>query len=336
MSRCRLMVVAWTALCVAASTLALAAEPKAEKKAEKDIPTVLWSDPGNISSRNLLYGIGGENDRPSEHMTFVEEDSEGTNPKFEVLDAVGTKWKAKLGLEAKPETAASRLLWAVGYFVDEDYFVPSLTVQPVPHLKRGQNLVGKDGTIADVRLKRHRKGEEKLGTWKWKHNPFTGQREFNGLRVMMALLNNWDVKDENNTVFEEQGPTRRVYMVSDLGASFGSTGYSWTRTMSKNNPRTYERSRFIRKIRKSYVDFNIPTRPALINVFDFPDFIKRVRLRWIGRHIPRADARWIGDLLARLSPDQIRDAFRSAGYSPHEVEELAATVEKRIAELQKL
>ena len=153
---------------------------------------------------------------------------------------------------------------------------------------------------------------------------------------MMALLNNWDVKDENNTVFEEPSPTRRVYMVSDLGASFGSTGYSWTSTMSKNNPRTYRHSRFIRKIRKNYVDFNIPTRPALINVFDFPDFIKRVRLRWIGKRIPRADARWIGDLLGRLSPAQIRDAFRAAGYSPDEVEELASTVEQRIAELQKL
>ena len=51
----------------------------------------------------------------------------------------------------------------------------------------------------NARLKRYLEGEEKNGTWKWKDNPFTGTREFNGLRVMMALINNWDLKDVNNS-----------------------------------------------------------------------------------------------------------------------------------------
>ena len=44
-------------------------------------------------------------------------------------------------------------------------------------------------------------GEEKVGIWRWKDNPFTGRREFNGLRVMMAVMNNWDLKDVNNAVY---------------------------------------------------------------------------------------------------------------------------------------
>ena len=40
--------------------------------------------------------------------------------------------------------------------------------------------------------------------------------------------------------------------------------------------------------------------------------------------------------LAELSPAQIRDAFRAAGYSPEQVEAYASTVEARIAELQQL
>jgi hypothetical protein len=59
-------------------------------------------------------------------------------------------------------------------------------------------------------------------------------------------------------------------------------------------------------------------------------------LRWIGKQVPRADARWMGDLLARLSPEQIRDAFRAAGYSPEETEGFAQVVERRIKELTAL
>jgi len=61
-----------------------------------------------------------------------------------------------------------------------------------------------------------------------------------------------------------------------------------------------------------------------------------VDLEWIGRHIPRADAKWIGSELAKLSPQQIRDAFRAGGYSPEEVEGFARVVESRIAELNQL
>jgi hypothetical protein len=44
----------------------------------------------------------------------------------------------------------------------------------------------------------------------------------------------------------------------------------------------------------------------------------------------------MGHLLAQLSPDQIRDAFRAAGYSSEEVEAYSRVVEQRIIELEKL
>src|SRR5262249_32291847 len=155
--------------------------------------------------------------------TFVEEDLGGSNPKLVVRDRDGVKWKVKLGGEARPETVASRLVWAVGYFTNQDYFLPEIRIENPPRrLHRGQKLVRPDGSIRNVRLKRHPKGEEKIGEWQWRRNPFTGTRELNGLRVMMALINNWDLKDKNNTVYEEndravsEHPTF-VYMVSDLG-----------------------------------------------------------------------------------------------------------------------
>ena len=84
----------------------------------------LWREPGDIAERNLLYGSGGAEHQPRGTMVFVDEDHAGTNPKFYVRDQEGTKWTAKMGVEAKPETAAAHLLWAVGYYTDEDYFVP--------------------------------------------------------------------------------------------------------------------------------------------------------------------------------------------------------------------
>jgi hypothetical protein len=44
----------------------------------------------------------------------------------------------------------------------------------------------------------------------------------------------------------------------------------------------------------------------------------------------------MGSLLSRLSPKQIHDAFRAAGYSQREVDEFSNILESRIAELRDL
>ena len=299
-------------------------------------PAVLWRQPTDIASRNLFYGPGGEEDAPHSVFTFVKEDLQGTNPKFDVRDENGVKWKVKLGVEARPEVAATRLVWAVGYSANEDYFLPELRIQGMPsHLHRGQNLVEADGTVHNVRLKRYLEGEKKMGDWRWRQNPFTGTRELNGLRVMMALVNNWDLKDANNAVYDEDSK-EQVYLVSDLGSSFGTTGRSWTAAMGKGNLGSYERSKFIGRVTPRYVDFDVPTRPALLIIFKPKDFFERLEMRWIGKCIPRADVEWIGGLLQQLSPAQIQDAFRAAGYPPEEVQAFSHVVEQRIAALSDL
>src|SRR6185295_9290914 len=71
----------------------------------------LWVNPTNLESRDLFYGLGSEDRQPrGPEFTFVEEDTDGVNPKYEVVDADGVKWKIKIGLEAQPEIAATRLL----------------------------------------------------------------------------------------------------------------------------------------------------------------------------------------------------------------------------------
>jgi hypothetical protein len=134
---------------------------------------------------------------------------------------------------------------------------------------------------------------------------------------MMALMNNWDLKDINNTIYEGNGERR--YALTDLGATFGKTGGVATR--SKSNPKDYARARFIEKADPDFVDF----------VLDAKSDMEKVT-----RHVPRADARWLGQRLSQLSEQQIGDCFRAAGYRPEEVAMYTQAVQKRIADLAAL
>jgi hypothetical protein len=301
---------------------------------EKEGPAVLWRDPKDIETRDLYYGPGGKVHEPRGTFTFEKEDMNGSSPKFEIVDEDGVKWKVKMGIEARPETVAARLVWAVGYFANEDYFMPVLHVDHMPRLHRGGNHVTRDGAVHDVRLKRHLKDEKKIGLWQWRSNPFTGTRELYGLRVLMAVINNWDLKDENNSLYQTRGDSPELrYMVSDLGASFGTTGLD---RVSKGNLQAYTHSKWINSVSQEYVNFNVPSAPTVDHIFWMSEMVRRFNLVWIGRGIPRSDAKWMGNLLARLSSRQIRDAFRAAGYSAAEVEAFSQIVERRIQELERL
>jgi hypothetical protein len=287
-----------------------------------------------MAALNLLYGAGGKGHAPDPKgkFTFIKEDSLATSPKFDIADQRGVQWKVKLGDEPQSETAASRLLWAAGYFVDEDYYLAGLTVAGVPKLHRGAEFVSRGGTIRGARLERKLNDVEKLGTWDWFDNPFIDKRELNGLRVMMALLNNWDLKEVNNSIYEMGGERR--YVVTDLGASFGNTGNSLTR--SKSAPQEYADSKFVESATSDFVDFVLHSRPFFLSAINVPNYQTRTRMENVTRKVPRADAKWLGHRLSLLSDKQIRDGFRAAGYTPHEIGVYTQAVRKRIAELNAL
>jgi hypothetical protein len=296
---------------------------------------LLWNAPDDISTRDLFYGPGGKKGQPQPPFAFVKEDLAGTNPKFVVQDASGHKWKVKLGVEAKPETAASRFVWAAGYYTSEEYYLPEIHVTDLPHLSRGQNFVLADGSVHGVRLKRVAEHMKKVGNWTWRDSPFSGTREMNGLRVLMTLINNWDLKDINNAIYERPDGTQ-IYEVSDLGTSFGSTGFGVTPASSKGNLAAYKKSRFIVRVKPESVDFGTPTAPIAFRIFTPEDYMDHARMGWIGRRIPKDDVKWIGGILARLSPSQIGDAFRAAGFTDREVDGFARVFGERIAELNRL
>ena len=294
---------------------------------------VLWRDMGDAAALNLLDGPGEKTGGPGTDFKFIGEIKTGTAPKFDVEDERGAKWKVKLGPEVKPEVAATRLLWAAGYFADEDYYRAEIRVQGMPPLSRGKAYVTDGGLVREVLLERHSDGK-KTGDWSWYDDRIDGTREFNGLRVLMALINNWDLKEENNAIRDE-GDGRQRYVVSDLGASFGRTGGTFSR--SKGKMKDYAESKFIEKVTPKYVDFVMHSKPFVLPyVVRRKYYNSRAKMESITRHIPIADARWIGNLLGRFSTEQIGDCFRAAGFSPAEVDGYTRVVVQRIDALKKL
>jgi hypothetical protein len=279
---------------------------KDKDKKKKSPPTgtpVLWREPADIQTRNLLLGAGGEAMKPNiSKVTFVEDRPGGYSKKYLVEDASGNRWVAKLGKEAQPDTAANRLLWAVGYETEIAYLIPRLTIE------------GK-GTFENVRLEARPKSVDRVGDWKWENNPFTGKPEFQGLKVMMLLINNWDIKDSNNEILAPRnattGQNELRYIISDLGASFGKTGGFFKR--NRNEASDFEKAKFIEEVKGNIIDFNYGGK-----------FLK------LFNNITVQDAKWIGSYLARLSDEQIRDAFRAANFSPQEVDALSSAVRRRI------
>jgi hypothetical protein len=300
---------------------------------------VLWHDPGDIAAKDLFYGSGGEKNQPRPPFTFLGERKHDSNPKFDARDADSHKWRVKLGAEARPEVAASRLLWAVGYYTDDDYLLPSATI-PNLHLHHTAHSVQAGDVVIDALFRRKPHGEKRIAAWAWKQNPFFGTREFNGLRVMMALLNSWDLKTENNAVYSGPESDQQFFLVTDIGASFGTNSVRIKNANGKGDAEQYAKSRFITHTTATTVSFATPA-PATTLLLESggllaPLYFRRERYLWIGRDIPRADARWIGSLLGQLSHQQLVDAFRAGHFSQQQIDLYVSVLEQRIAALKAL
>ena len=332
----RFTLVMLVAIAVIGSLLIGPASGKHIRKAVNSEPNsgrqVIWERPTDITKRDLFYGPGGKQHVPRPPFKFIKEDSDASSPKFDIEDQTGTKWKVKLGVEAQPETAATRIVWAAGYFVDEDYYFDSIKVKGLPKLSRGQKYVSPGGIVHGARLERKTKGEKEIANWSWFKNPFLNTREFNGLKVVMALINNWDLKEDNNSIVNAGGT--QMYKVSDLGATFGKSGNSFTR--SDGDVEDYASSKFIKDVNMHDVDFVMHSRPLFLLAVAIPKYNERTKMQKIVKDIPIEDAIWMGRLLGQLSRKQISDAFRAAGYSASEVNIYTNVVKDRTRSLERL
>jgi hypothetical protein len=299
----------WLMALMLALPFAATAQDKDKKdKGEKKVYTgtaVMWRDPADIASRNLILGAGGEEMKPDiSKITYIEDKTGGYSKKYRVRDAKGNEWIAKIGKEAQPDTAANRLLWALGYETEIAYLVPHLKIE------------GK-GDFENVRLEARPADVKRTGNWMWENNPFMDKPEFKGLKIFMVMINNWDMKDDNNEILAHKGDTTGElrYIISDLGGSFGKTGGFISR--SRNKPDDYVKAEFIKKVNGDVIDFHYGGKNQ--KLFE---------------NITVADARWLSALLKQLSDEQIKDAFRAANYPTEDVDRLATAFRARANALE--
>lgn len=313
-----------------------------DRDLERTATDVIWREPGDIASRDLRYGPGAPHLAPVAPFTFIEEDKDGESPKFKVKDAKGVEWVVKLGTEAQSETVATRLVWGVGYFAEESYFLDRVRINRLPKLSRGMDYVGRRGVIYGARFEPRRRDVKRGDTWDWDKNPFQGTRELDGLKVLMILLNNYDARSLNNRVLHvdnaPDGPEAQ-HVVTDLGATLGRAGGLGGKR-SKNNLKDYLSTRFVTGVEKDgSVEFDYDTRPSKLGVFSvfYPPYYRgEVKKEKSMRGIPVENARWIGSLLSQLSDDQLRDAFRAARYNPSTMEGFVRALRGRINQLTRL
>lgn len=312
------------------------------KRTKASARAVLWREPGNIPSRNLLYGPGSPELAPVAPFSFLEESKKGESPKFDVRDARGVVWTVKLGEEAQSETVSTRLVWAMGYFAEEAYYFDEVRIENLPRLSRGRDFVLTDGTVVGARFEPERKHLTEGPTWDWEENPFRGTRQLSGLKILMILLNNYDARKENNKIFYSQaaatGRYEALHLVSDLGATLGRAGgLGGKRT--KNDLKDFLSTRFVKGVEDGSVEFDYDTRPSKLGHFSIvylPYYRGEVKKEKAMRGIPVAHARWIGSLLTQLTDEQLRDAFRAAQYNQETIDEYVRALRERINQLTQL
>jgi hypothetical protein len=258
----------------------------------------LWVDPGDIAKRDLFGGPGGKAGAPKDTTFKYEKGESMLSYGYDVTDSRGAEWSVKLGEEAKAEVAVSRLLWAIGYHQPAVYYVDKWT------------LTGRhDGPQPGGRFRQEPETHDVVDIWSWYENPFVGTREFQGLIVANIIVNNWDLKSQNNKVYELKKPVAgqtRIYMVRDLGATLGKTrkitnpGWLWDKGSplgTKGRIADFESQPFIERMEG-----------------DRPVFGFRGKHDALFATVTMSDVRWTCELFNRLSRQQMLDAFRAAGF----------------------
>jgi hypothetical protein len=248
----------------------------------------LWSEPGDVSSRDLYYGPGGRRLAPRPDVTYrvVGLDTKGHSHGYDVVDPEGRKWDVKVGDEAQSDLVVSRILWAVGFRQPITYYVP-----------RWRMAGGPDGDAPEPGRFRLSSDHKVVGEWSWHDNPFIDTRPFHGLIVANLILNNWDLASSNNrtyTIVKPGAGPVRWYVVQDVGGSLGRTRWP---IGTRNNIDDFESESLIKDVGGGEVRFTYKSHH-----------------RGLVSDIPVADVVWVCRLLDRLSATQLDDAFRAAGY----------------------
>jgi hypothetical protein len=277
----------------------------------------LWQEPADLLERDLLNGPGGAALAPAADSPyqFVAFKTTGTNPGYDVKDARGRLWSVKLGVEAQSEVTTARILWAMGYPQAATYYVPAFT------------LTGADaGVKTNARFRTDLDQWRSTGEWSWYDNQFLNTQPFRGLIVAQLVLNNWDMKTNNNRIYEATDPAatpRRQFMVRDVGSSLGHSKQfrffamlgTRGRQGSKNNVADFEQQGFIQSVDGNKV------------VFDY-----RGMNQPLVDTVTVADVVWACEQLAKIPDGHWQAAFKAGGYPQADADRYITKIKAKMAQ----
>jgi hypothetical protein len=177
---------------------------------------------------------------------------------------------------------------------------------------------GKPQVLGGARFRQRPKdlGLDGKGSWSWQQNPFVGTRAYNGLLVLMMIINSTDLKNDNNELFKvedrQREEARLWYVVKDLGATLGETG--------RFDPRRGYVEGFERE------PFTFGVQNGLVR------FAFRGRHQELLQHISVNDVKWMSERVLRITERQWRDAFRAGSYDAALTNRFVARIKQKAEE----
>lgn len=291
----------------------------------------IWREPSSEDLRDLRFGPGGADGVPAPPFRFVEEHLSGSQPCIAVRDARERLWRVKWGYEARPESFAVRLAWALGYFAEVTHFVAEGVVEDVKDLGRARSCLSADGRFTDARFELEDRGVRMLfdeHSWSWDDNPFMGTPQLSGLKIVNMLVSNWDTKDRrdvsrgsNTAIFEHRASrwSREArYLITDWGGAMGRWG---TNVISRGrwDVEGFEAQtpQFVTTVSDGWVNFGYVGQ----------------RTSELVRGITVEHVRWFYGYARHLTIPALREGLLACGATEEEAERFARALIDRITQL---
>ena len=276
--------------------------------------------PTRVGSLNLRKGpdvSGSFAPQATVQCNYVDEKMSGRSPKFTCAVRGNDRVKVKYGKtngEVYAEVAATRLLWALGFGADHMYPV-RVICRGCPADLEGAPTANRRQVLFDpAAIERKMKGAElewddTVG-WSWSEldlmsdaNASTERAHRDALKLLAAMLQHTDSKSQQQRLICLDEPARKnpttcerpFLMINDLGLTFGHSNLLNRNSQGSTNFEKWSEESVWKKADECEANLSGGLTSTLKNPV-----------------ISEAGRRFLADLLAQLSDQQLTDLFTVA------------------------
>ena len=276
--------------------------------------------PTRVGSLNLRKGpdvSGSFAPQSTVQCNYVDEKMSGRSPKFTCAVRGNDRVKVKYGKtngEVYAEVAATRLLWALGFGADHMYPV-RVICRGCPADLEGAPTANRRQVLFDpAAIERKMKGAElewddTVG-WSWSEldlmsdaNASTQRAQRDALRLLAAMLQHTDSKSQQQRLICLDEPVRKnpttcerpFLMINDLGLTFGHSNLLNRNSQGSTNFEKWSEESVWKKADECEANLSGGFTSTLKNPV-----------------ISEAGRRFLADLLAQLTDQQLTDLFSVA------------------------